>query len=1407
MNFYNNRKVQFSLLVLVFILLIGGIIGYNRYASTTNIALVNFQPFQATSLAKSNQNPRINYHEVSVDNLNQLKQYDFVLGFGMGLQITAEQRLQMQKAADEGLPILIYAATNPENNICSLDSINRQLVSDYLRNGNKKNYQSLANYIRKNIDNKTFFITEVDSVQQMDSDVLYHLDDSKSFKTVAEFEKYLKENGLFNENGTKVAMVGGLNDPFSGNRDNIDSLICSFMRAGMNVYPVSSMMKRLDYLKEIQPDAVLYFAHGRLSMGQPDAAVEWLKKQNIPVFSPLSILQTNEQWEADPMGMFGGFMSQSIVVPELDGTIYPYVINSQEIDSDGLYLFKAIPERLADFTTIVRNYTDLRKKDNAEKKIAIYYFKGAGQDALTAQGLETVSSLYNTLKELRRAGYKIDNLPTTEDAFQQLLMSQGAVFNNYAVGAFDDYLKQNNAALVSKSEYEEWTSKSLPASLYKEVTELYGEAPGQFMSVRKDESDYLAVARIELGNVVLLPQPMPALGDDAFAIVHGANTPPPHTYIAAYLWSQHAFGADAMMHFGAHGSLEFTPSKQIALSNYDWPDRLVGTVPHFYYYTIANVGESMMAKRRSYATLISYLTPPFKENETRGAYRKLTQRINDYYKTEGNHQDKIAADIKTIATQMGISRELRLDTASNALYTEADIERLENFAEELANEKMMGQLYVTGVSYTKEDMRSTVLAMAIDPIAYSLAALDKQKGKVSDKQLKNNAWFTRNYLEPATALVKQVLDGRPVNEQLVTQITKTSPEELNMAKSILAPARRTSMPGASRQAATTNGHGSKDTSYKVTEHSKKIKHNEGVDHVSGATRKVSAYSDSTIDKNRARALVEVERTLLAINDYQQALLLSPKAEIEAMLNALNGGYTAPSSGGDPVANSTALPTGRNLYAVNAEATPSEVAWDKGKTLVNATLEQYHKQHGVYPKKVSYTFWSSEFIETEGATIAQVLYMLGVEPVRDAFNRVSDLRLIPSEELGRPRVDVVVQTSGQFRDLAASRLSLLSRAVAMAATAKEDVYPNYVSESTTAIEQEMVMQGVPPVEARELSVQRIFGGMNGMYGTGIQEMVKSGDKWENQQEIADTYLHNMSTVYGSKNDWGAYHKDLLRAVLNNTDIVIQPRQSNTWGALSLDHVFEFMGGLNLAVREVTGKDPEAYFADYRNRNRVKMQELKESIGIESRSTILNPAYIREVMKGKSSSAAQIAEIVTNTYGWNVMKPDVIDNELWEDIHNVYIRDIYQLGIQDFYSKNNPAAMQEVTAVMLETARKGLWNASETMIAELAELHTKLVEEFGASGNGFAGSNLKLQDYIAQKVSIDQAANYRKSVNQMQQSQTDVDVNSSGLVLKKETNIDENSTETTLLNGVITVVVVLIIFVLFAIALRRKRKNRE
>ncbi len=1333
---------------------------WSKLASPTKIALIDFQPFQAAALVKANTDKFIQYEEISSDHFAKLKHYDFVLGLGMGMRITAEQRALIQVAADKGIPVYIHAATNPENKICNLDSLQLKGVQDYLNNGNKQNYQSLALFIRQQIDKKSFFVTPPAPFTSIVSDVFYHLDEKVWFDTLEAYEDYLRKNNFYIEKGAKVAIVGGLNDPFSGNRENIDSLIVSFIHAGMNVYPVSSFGKRLSFLRAINPDAVVYFPHGRLAMGQMETAVDWLKERNIPLFSPLSIIKSRQEWENDPMGMLGGFLAQSVVMPELDGAIYPYVVNAQEIDKDGFYLFKAIPERLHRFSQIVTHYISLKKKTNAEKKLAIYYFKGAGKESLTAQGLETVPALYNLLKKLKSEGYTVDNLPADAKAFEQLLMAQGAVLSTYAEGVFDDFLTSGQPALIEKSDYEAWIKKAIPEKSYQEVRAIYGEAPGHYMSLRKAGKEYLAVARIQLGNIALLPQPMAGLGNDAFTIVHGAKTAPPHTYIGAYLWAQYAFNADAMLHFGTHGSLEFTPQKQVALSNNDWPDILTGSIPHFYYYSIGNVGESIMAKRRSYATLISYLSPAFMESNTRKQFKSLMEQIATYYKTDESTHNKVALKIKEIAIGMGIHRDLRLDSTLSQPYTEEEIARIENFAEEISNEKMMGQLYITGIPYDQEKIRSTVMAMTVDPIAYSLATLDRLQGKVSAQQLNKKVFFTTHYATPAKAIVQQLLNNRKADNTFICQLAGISTKELEEVRSILTPAHRGRM-----------------------------------------TAMAQTYTKD--QKEWAGAIAEIERTVNNVVHYKTALEKSPEKELQSILNALAGGYIAPSSGGDAVANPQALPTGRNLYAINAEATPSETAWDKGVLLAKATLEQYLKQHGCYPRKISYTFWSSEFIETEGATIAQVLYMLGVEPVRDAFGRVSDLRLIPSGELGRPRIDVVVQTSGQFRDLAASRLSLISRAVEMAATAKEDKFDNNVNKSTVEIERLLVEQGLSPKAARELSGMRIFGGINGMYGTGIQNMVTAGDKWESEKEIAETYLNNMGAVYGNDQSWGTFNTGLLRAVLHNTDAVVQPRQSNSWGALSLDHVYEFMGGMNLAIRNVTGKDPEAYFSDYRNRNRVKIQELQEAIGIESRTTVFNPEYIREIMKGSANSAAQITDVVTNTYGWNVMKPTVVDNAMWEQFYEIYVKDRYNLGIQAFFKQENPAALQEISAVMLETARKGMWKASDEQLHTLATLHTTLVKEFGPNGSGFSGGNVQLQDFIAQKTDPENATQYKQQLQQMKQAVT-VDNSERGTILKKEEIIRNEQNSENRFNGLLISGIILVAFIGILTVLRKKRK---
>ncbi|WP_373832151.1 cobaltochelatase subunit CobN, partial [Bacteroides heparinolyticus] len=554
----------------------------------------------------------------------------------------------------------------------------------------------------------------------------------------------------------------------------------------------------------------------------------------------------------------------------------------------------------------------------------------------------------------------------------------------------------------------------------------------------------------------------------------------------------------------------------------------------------------------------------------------------------------------------------------------------------------------------------------------------------------------------------------------------------------------------------------------------------------------------------AQAVIAVERALRNVGDYADALRRSPDREMSSMLNALNGGYTSPSPGGDPIVNPNTLPTGRNLYSINVENTPTEDAWEKAQALADNTIKMYRERHGgEYPRKVSYTLWSSEFIETEGATIAQILYMLGVEPVRDAFGRVADLRLIPSDRLARPRIDVVVQTSGQLRDLAASRLFLINRAIEMAANADGDRYENLVKAGVVESERVLVEKGMSPKEAREVSMFRVFGGVNGNYGTGIQEMVEAGDRWDKESQLAEVYLNNMGAFYGSEKDWETVRKAAFEAALTRTDVVVQPRQSNTWGALSLDHVYEFMGGMNLAVRNVTGKDPDAYLADYRNHQNMRMQEVKEAIGIESRTTIFNPAYIREKMKGGASSADGFADIVTNTYGWNVMKPKAIDKELWDEIYNVYVKDKFNLGTKEFFEKRNPAALEEMTAVMMETIRKGLWKASAEQAGDIARLHVEMVNKYKPSCSGFVCDNAKLRDFIASKTDAVAAEEYRRNVSDIREAKKNGSDKS--MVMKKETMNNSDNQTTATVSGMVTALIVVVAVLVLIVLVKRRRKN--
>ena len=1409
-----KRKVKIwagvSLLVIVL-----GVVAWNILFSATRIAFLNYQVITLGEIAKANDNDRIKLSILDIEELDEIGKYDVVLINGMGLRITAEQRAAIEEAAQSGVTVITTMATNPANEIISADSTTVATIKAYLNGGGRRNYRNMLTYIRRNIDGKTIDTTDPEAPVKREQKLFYHIDPTApedeeiDFGSVAEYDAFLKKHGLLIEDAPRIILTGQMGEP--------EELIAELEKSGNVVYPVRNMQTLVQshQVDSIRPAAVINMAHGRMG----DYIVDYLTKQNIPLFAPLNINRLVDEWEADKMGMNGGFMSQSIVMPEIDGAIRPYALFGHRLDKDGLQQAFAIPERLETFVQTVNNHIALQRKPNSEKRVAIYYYKGPGQNALTAAGMEVAPSLYNLLVRMKSEGYRVDNLPASADELNKLIQRQGTVFNAYAGGAKADFLKNGNPELISAEEYSQWTAKSVRPTMMADVVALDGEFPGSYISTENGE---LALPRVDLGNVVLLPQLAAGAGDDDFAIVHGTDAAPPHAYIASYLWAQYGFGADVMIHFGTHGSLEFTPKKQVALSANDWADVLVGAMPHLYIYSIGDVGEGVIAKRRSYATLQSHLTPPFMESNVRGIYKELCtaiQQYNDLLYADGKpNTDNAALKVKRLTVELGIHRELRLDSLLTVPYTEQEIARIETFAEELANEKVTGELYTMGEPYAAERIRSSVYAMSTEPIAYSLLALDKLRGKATADLEKHKSLFTRYYLNPARELVTRLLNGSlQTTDAVICSIAGITAEELRKAREIEAAlnapqdmmARMMAMQssGGKHPAGVSKGGGAKHPS-RIPKIGKRPEETMKSDNVATPQAQMmmgGSQKYSKQEKELARVICEIERTIRNVSNYKSALECSPEAELASIINAMNGGYTAPSAGGDPIANPNTIPTGRNLYAVNAEATPSEVAWERGKELAEGTIAMYRERHNdSIPRKVSYTLWSGEFVETEGATIAQILYMLGVEPIRDVFGRVTDIRLIPSEELGRPRIDVVVQTSGQLRDIAASRLFLISRAVEMAAAAKDDKYENFVAQSVVDAERTLIERGLSPKDAREVSTYRVFGGVNGSYGTGITDMVQSGDRWEKSTEIADIYLQNMGAFYGSEKAWEQVQQFALEAALTNTDAVIQPRQSNTWGALSLDHVYEFMGGMNLAVRNVTGKEPDAYMSDYRNRNNMRMQELKEAIGVESRTTIFNPTYIKEKMKGEATAAAGFAEIVQNTYGWNVMKPEAIDDELWDEVYDVYVQDKFDLGVQGFFEQQNPAALQEMTAVMMETARKGMWDASTEQLAAIAKLHTELVDKYKPSCSGAVCNNAKLREYIASNTTPEAARKYEQDIREVREASLAED---KSMVLKREELTNTDRITTIISNSVVTALFVVAMVVLVVVVRRRRKKMEE
>lgn len=440
------------------------------------------------------------------------------------------------------------------------------------------------------------------------------------------------------------------------------------------------------------------------------------------------------------------------------------------------------------------------------------------------------------------------------------------------------------------------------------------------------------------------------------------------------------------------------------------------------------------------------------------------------------------------------------------------------------------------------------------------------------------------------------------------------------------------------------------------------------------------------------------------------------AETQNLLLALEANYIATSYGGDPIRNPDAVPTGRNLIGFNPAKVPSKEAYDAGVTLMNQTIDAYVAKHDEFPKKLAFSLWSLETMRHQGALEAQILHALGLKPKWNKQGQVVDTEVIPYSELKRPRIDVVISATGLYRDAFPNVMLWLAKAIDKVAKMKED--NNFVYRHASALKSELLEKGKSEKEADYLSSIRIFSNETGNYGTGLAGSSLASDTWETDDKMANLYLDRMGYAYGSdETRWSENVADALgdgqglySKVLSGTDGVIFSRSTNLYALMTNDDPFQYFGGIGLAVRHLDGKTPEMYVSNLRKKDQVKVQTLDEFVNQEMRSRYFHPRWIKAMQDSGYAGATAILDRMNNMWGWEVMTPEAIRDDQWQEFFEVYVNDKYQMDMREFFEEHNAESLAQIIERMLEAVRKGYWQADEATIKKMVETYTDIASEF-------------------------------------------------------------------------------------------------
>jgi cobaltochelatase CobN len=986
---------------------------------------------------------------------------------------------------------------------------------------------------------------------------------------------------------------------------------------------------------------VTFVTHG--GPGPLEKRIEHLKKLDVPLILAVETTRTREEWGQNPGGVPATTVAWQLAGPELRGVIDPLVVSARKYTATGDYYYEPIPGQMTKIADRAAGWCRLKRKSNVQKKVAILYYNyPPGKGNIGASFFNTPRSLERILARMKEVGYQVEAL--SESEILARLQSNGINYGTWSASQLEQAAVTGKMALLSEEEYLQWFN-ALPEQRRQELVAKWGPPPGEMMIVKLAGKHYLAFSVVKLGNILLAPQPQRADISKIVESYHDQATPPPHQYVAFYLWLRKKFGADAIVHLGTHGTHEWLPGKEQGLSATDWPSLLAQDLPIIYPYIMDNVGEGMQAKRRGEAVLISYLTPPLIASGLYGQLNELHNYVHLYLdSTVEVVKKQYRRTILDMVRQLEIDKDMGVNLTAISDF-EKFLQDLHLKLHAIESQRIPYGLHTFGVLPKEPYLTATIKEMLG-------AAYFQKVTELLAPKLVGLAGIEKEELVEAKVM------------QLLTAILQEQTDPLEAENQILG----TNAP-------------------------------------------------------------ELTEFLKLAVQYEQDFRESD--EIGALLAALDSRFIVPGPGGDPIRNPGAVPTGRNLISLDPATIPNPAVWEAGKKLGEQLLQSYQANHGVYPDKVAFNLWGVETFRQHGASEAQLLYLLGVRPVWQkgaGGGKVIGLELISSEELGRPRVDVVISASGLYRDMFPNMMQLMDEAVKMAAAQPER--NNFVRRHSEALRQELIDQGIAVAEATKLSTARIFSNRTGSYGSGLNDAVTASQTWEKEQTLAEIYFQNKGYLYG-KDFWGVSQIDLFKKVLSGTKAVQLSRSSNLYGLLTGDDPYQNLGGLGMAVRTLDGTTPELWIANLRNPSGSRMETAKSFLREEVRTRYWNPKWIEGVMQEGYAGAREVAKTIENLWGWDVMDPQIVDDVMWNEFKAVYVDDKYKMGLKKWFDTNNPDAYQALVGRMLEVVRKGYWKATPDTVAQLVREYQVSLQKHGNSGAVHVGT-AQLEEFVAEKM---------------------------------------------------------------------------